>query len=206
MPAGVCERVVAANEWSRVAVRDVLRWNRGLGLDDLFTAKTLRELDLAPVQGHAAAGSDAAGAGDGGLQGASEGSADVLGSDAGNVTRVNVLPEIDKYGTHTWERSVHVHTHQGMGRLGHWLLMWAQANDDHVKGLELALQVLKTAVALDMFGIYLLVCPSVYLFTYLSLSLCVCVNIHVLIHDRHEHTNMHTCIHACIHVYIHVRC
>ena len=171
MPAGVCERVVAANEWNQVAVRDVLGWNRGLGLDDLFTAKTLRELDLAPMQGHAAEGSDAGGAGAEGLHSASQGSADVLDSHTGNVMRVNVLPEMDKYGTHTWERSVHVHTHQGIGRLGHWLLMWAQANDDHVKGLELALQVLKTAVALDMFGIYLLVCPSIYLFTSLSLSL-----------------------------------
>ena len=194
MPAGVCERVVAANEWSRVAVRDVLRWNRGLGLDDLFTAKTLRELDLAPVQGHAAAGSDAAGAGDGGLQGASEGSADVLGSDAGNVTRVNVLPEIDKYGTHTWERSVHVHTHQGMGRLGHWLLMWAQANDDHVKGLELALQVLKTAVALDcLASIYLSISLSIYSPT------CVCVCVCVCVRER-ERERERVCVCVCTYI------
>ena len=41
---------------------------------------------------------------------------------------ISIVPEMDKYDEHTWERSIHVHACQATQRLGHWLLMWAQVS------------------------------------------------------------------------------
>ncbi|EKX49847.1 hypothetical protein GUITHDRAFT_135552 [Guillardia theta CCMP2712] len=46
---------------------------------------------------------------------------------------ISVWKELDKYDETTWERSIHVHTLQSFQKLGHWLVMWAQRNEDDVK-------------------------------------------------------------------------
>jgi len=137
LPAGVCERVVTDAHWLSAHPTQVLAENRVLNLGRVLSKKHLKTFSPAHEPVHIPPAHEEQGIT------VSGGQEPMHAPLAPEDLRISVFNELHKYDERTWERSIHSHTQQALQRLGHWMVMWAQRNDDHTEAYELTLKIFR---------------------------------------------------------------